>query len=399
MTNVLPYQDDHTPQHDVIVVGARVSGAATAMLLARAGLDVLVVDRSHYGADTLSTHAILRPGIMQLHRWRVLDAIVAAGTPPVRLTTFTYADDEITVPLKPSHGVDALYAPRRTVLDPILVDAARRAGARVDYGLSVVAVTRDDNGRVNGIVAQDSRGGTITRRARWVVGADGIRSIVARAVEAPTERQGTGRAAFLYGYWAGLEPYAFHWAFRPRAFAGLIPTNEGLTCVFAGSDPERIGRGGRRTLEEIVRVASPAMADEVAHGTPPSGVRSFGGLAGYYRRPWGPGWALVGDAGYWKDPISAHGLTDALRDAELVARAIISAAEGTETEADAFGRYHSVRNAISRGLFEITDRLAAGAYTDAETPALFMQLSATMNDEIAMIASLDQEPALIGSDQ
>jgi 2-polyprenyl-6-methoxyphenol hydroxylase-like FAD-dependent oxidoreductase len=401
MNTVSAYRPHRTPRHDVIVVGARASGAATAMLLARAGLDVLVLDRSRYGADTLSTHALLRVAVMQLHRWGLLDGIVAAGTPPVRRTTFTYADDEIAVDMKPEHGIDALYAPRRTVLDPILVDAARTAGARVEFGPAVVGVTRDARGRVDGVVVQDGRGGTTTRRARWVVGADGVHSAVARAVEAPTERRGTGRVAFIYGYWAGLEPDGFHWIFRPHAFAGLIPTNDGLTCVFTGSDPDRVGRGGRRTLEEILRAASPAVAAQVAQGTPPDGLRSFAGIPGYSRTPWGPGWALVGDAGYWKDPISAHGLTDALRDAELLARAIVAAATGTMSESAAFRAYHQLRNEVSHALFDVTDRIASGQWTEAETPGLFRQLSLSMADEIAMVAALDDAPfgapALTGS--
>ena len=115
---------------DVVIVGARAAGAATALLLARAGLRVQVVDRSRYGADTLSTHALLRGAVVQLHRWGLLDRVVAAGTPPIRATSFDYGSGPITLRMKPSHGVDALYAPRRTVLDPILVDAARAAGAR-----------------------------------------------------------------------------------------------------------------------------------------------------------------------------------------------------------------------------------------------------------------------------
>src|SRR3954462_2887850 len=99
------------PSYDVIVVGARAAGAATALLLARAGFDVLLVDRSRDGADTLATHAVMRAGVVQLHRWGLLDPVIAAGPPPVRTTTFTYADDEVTVPVKPAHGVDALYAP------------------------------------------------------------------------------------------------------------------------------------------------------------------------------------------------------------------------------------------------------------------------------------------------
>ena len=113
------------PHYDAVIVGARAAGAATAMLLARAGLRVLVVDRSRYGADTLSTHALMRGGVLQLHRWGLLDRVVDAGTPPIRHTTFHYATTSI-ITIKPSHGVDALYAPRRTLLDPVLVDAAAR---------------------------------------------------------------------------------------------------------------------------------------------------------------------------------------------------------------------------------------------------------------------------------
>ncbi len=122
---------------DVVVVGARCAGAATALLLARAGARVVLVDRGGYGRDTLSTHALMRAGTLQLHRWGLLERVVAAGTPPVRRTEFRYGAAGTTVTLKPLAGVDALYAPRRTVLDPILVDAARQAGADVRYGVSV----------------------------------------------------------------------------------------------------------------------------------------------------------------------------------------------------------------------------------------------------------------------
>ena len=265
---------------------------------------------------------------MQLHRWGLLDAVVAAGTPPVRTTTFRYAVDEVTVPIKPAYGVDALYAPRRTVLDPILVDAARAAGATFRYGVTVTDVHRDDNGRVDGIVGRDQRG-TVAWQAAWVVGADGIRSRVAAAVDAPIEVQGTGATAVSYGYWTGLARDGYEWIFRPDACAGVIPTNDGRSCVFAGASPARIGRGGLDTFHKVVRAASPALAERLGDAIGPAGVRTFGGLPGYLRRPYGRGWALVGDAGYWKDPIDAHGLTDALRDAELLARALSAAATAT----------------------------------------------------------------------
>ena len=132
--------------HDVIVVGARCVGAATAMLLARAGCDVLVVDRARAGSDTLSTHGLMRGGVLQLHRWGLLDRIKAAGTPPVHQVVFDYPDERVPITIKPSPGVDALYAPRRTVLDPAIADGAREAGAEVRFGVTVSELVREGSG-------------------------------------------------------------------------------------------------------------------------------------------------------------------------------------------------------------------------------------------------------------
>ena len=128
---------------DVVVVGARVAGASTALLLARAGLRVLVVDRARRGSDTVSTHALLRPGVLQLRRWGVLDAVREGGTPPVRRTTFVYGEDVVSVAIRPSSGVDALYAPRRHLLDRVLTDAAAEAGGDVLHEVTVARVLED----------------------------------------------------------------------------------------------------------------------------------------------------------------------------------------------------------------------------------------------------------------
>jgi len=166
---------------DVIVVGARVAGAATAMLLARAGLRVLCVDRSRQGSDTLSTHALMRGGVLQLTKWGLLDSVVAAGTPAVRRTVFHYGAEQFAVSLKPAAGTDALYAPRRTVLDALLVDAAMRSGASVEFGTPVVGLCRAADDRVTGVLLRDRRTGRVRAElASIVVGADGRESLVAR---------------------------------------------------------------------------------------------------------------------------------------------------------------------------------------------------------------------------
>ena len=375
-------------RHDVVVVGARAAGAATAMLLARAGLRVVVVDRGRYGADTLSTHALMRGAVVQLHRWGLLTRIVAVGTPPIHRTTFRYAADEIVIPIKPSHGVDALYAPRRTVLDPVLVDAAVAAGAEVRYGFTLTGVRRDRRGRVTGVVGRDGDGQRVAIDADLVVGADGMRSSVAQRVAAPVERRGIAASAVVYGYWSDLDTSGYEWIFRPNACAGVIPTNDRLAVVFAAATPDRVGRGGRRVLESLLAEACPETAARVRMGVAPIGVRTFTGHPGFLRRPWGPGWALVGDAGYWKDPLTAHGLTDALRDAELLARAVVAAASGDVSEADAFAEYQDTRDRLSLPLFVITDAVASQRWTDTEIGALLLELSAAMAVEVDVLAAL-----------
>jgi flavin-dependent dehydrogenase len=377
------------PTYDAVVVGARAAGAATAMLLARHGLRVLVVDRSRYGADTLSTHALMRGGVLQLHRWNLLDRVIEAGTPPVRSTTFIYGTERVGITIKPSYGVDALYAPRRTVLDPILVDGATAAGAEIRYGITVTGVRRDDSGRVTGVVGRDQLGRAFAVDAAIVVGADGARSTIANGVDAPIERAGRGATAVVYGYWSGLDTDGYEWIYRPSAAAGIIPTNDDLTCVFAAASPARIGTGGLDVLRKILADAAPDVAARVDAATAPSGVRSFKGRPGFIRRSWGSGWALVGDAGYWKDPISVHGLTDALRDAELLTRAIASTQPGGPDRTDALADYQATRDRLSHQLFDIVDIIAAQRWTDDEIPGLLLQLSAAMADEVETLAGLD----------
>ncbi len=382
------------PAYDAVVVGARAAGAATAMLLARAGRRVLVLDRSRYGADTLSTHALMRGAVLQLHRWGLLDRVIAAGTPPVRQAVFSYDHGRVVVPVKPSPGVDALYAPRRTLLDPILVDAAEAAGAEVRFGVTVTDLKRE-RGWVRGVIGRDEDGRHVEIDAPLVIGADGVRSVVARCVGARVERTGTGATAVISGYWSGLETEGFEWIFTPRASAGLIPTNAGETCVFVGGTARRVGAGRLRTLHEMLREAAPDVAARVAAASEPVGVRSFGGRPGFIRRSWGPGWALVGDAGYWKDPLSAHGLTDAFRDAELLARAVVGAGDGDPT--DALARYQAERDRMAAPLFRAVDRVAALHWTNEEIPGLLMQVSAAMTEEVTTLEAFEPIECLAGA--
>jgi flavin-dependent dehydrogenase len=380
-----------TPAWDVIVVGARVSGASVALLLARAGMRVLCLDRARYGSDTLSTHALMRAGTLQLQRWGVLDRIVAAGTPPVRHTAFHYGSDVVSVSIRPAAGVDALYAPRRTLLDAVLADAAAEAGADIRFGTAVTGVLRDGAGRVTGVVTRDRDGREGTERAGLVIGADGVRSIVAAEVEAPAEWSGQAASAFLYGYWAGLPANGYEWFYQPGFSAGAIPTNGGLTCLFVGSPAARAAGlvGARGTASAFRRlVEGSVVASRLVGAERVGALRYARGVPGYLRRSWGDGWALLGDAGYWKDPLSTHGITDALRDAELLARAVLSAPEPGSGQLDALATYQSMRDEMALPMLAVTERIASYDWDLAEARRLLMTLASTMTDELELIGSL-----------
>jgi len=369
-------------RYDVVVVGARCAGAATAMLLARAGHRVLVVDRGRYGTDTLSTHALMRGAVLQLYRWNILPAVIGADTTPVRQATFFYGDESVSVPIAPRDGVDALYAPRRYVLDRLLVDAAGAAGADIVYGIRIKELQRSETGRVVGVVLEDESGYVQRVTSRVVVGADGMRSTVARLVGAPTYRVGQHASATMYGHWGGLEVGGYEWYFAPGLSAGAIPTNAGQVCVSVsvpGSESARLlSRQPEIAFRDLLSQVAPDLARQVA-GAGPVRLQGFPGQPGFFRQSHGPGWALVGDAGYFKDPLTAHGITDAMRDAELLARAI-------EAETDeAFVNYQDLRDEASLALFETTDAIASFTWNLTDVRVLHEALARSMSREVKLL--------------
>jgi flavin-dependent dehydrogenase len=378
-------------RYDAIVVGARAGGAATAMLLARRGLRVLAVDRGAYGTDTLSTHALMRAGVLQLARWGLLDRIVAAGTPAVSRTVFHYPDEVLDIEVKPRDGVPALFAPRRTVLDRVLVDAAREAGAVVCHRVRLVDLVRGAGGRVEGAVLADEEGAARPVRADLVIGADGVRSTVASLVSAPLTRAGRHATGTVYGYWSDLDLRGYHWYWGPRSAAGAIPTNGGEVLLFAGVSAPRfaaeVSADVRGAYGRLLAEAAPDLAERLRGARLVGSLHGFPGHPGYLRRPWGPGWALVGDAAYFKDPITAHGISDALRDAELLARAVARGDEG------ALAGYEASRDELSTRLFDVTDRIASVEWDNPELKRLHLELSDEMKREVSALAGLQDGDA------
>jgi 2-polyprenyl-6-methoxyphenol hydroxylase-like FAD-dependent oxidoreductase len=376
---------------DVVVVGGRVAGASTAMLLARAGLRVLCVERTRFGSDTLSTHALMRGGTLQLAKWGLLDGVIGAGTPAIRHTLFHYGADSVPVPIRPAAGVDALYAPRRTLIDRLLVEAATAAGAHFRFGCSAVGLERNRTGCVTGVFVRSQDGSVHAERARLVIGADGRHSLVAQDVGAASLFDGQSASAFVYGYFQDLPVAGYEWFYGPRVSAGAIPTNDGLSCVFVGAPPARLARLIQAQGQaDAVRVIAGewALGDRVAGARLMGGLRYMRGMAGYLRRSSGPGWALAGDAGFWKDPMSTHGMTDAFRDAELLARAVLAAPEPGPAQRESLAEYESVRDALALPLLDVAERLASYDWEIPEVRQLLMRLAAVMADELELLAPI-----------
>ena len=358
---------------------------------------VALVDRSRAGTDTVSTHALMRAGVLQLSRWGLLDRVVAARTPAIRSTSFHYANGStVQVAIRPSARVDALYAPRRYLLDWLLVDAAAQAGVDVLTETAVTALRHDETGRVRGIRAGDRAGRMVELSASTPVGADGARSTVAALVQAPVLRHGQTCSAVLYRYLADVPADGYQWAYGAGAAAGLIPTNDGQTCVFVSTAPERLRvlrrTGIEHTFSWLLARAAPALRDQVAAATPADRIHGWGGLPGYLRRSWGPGWALVGDAGNYRDPITTHGMTDALRDAELLAGAIIESTAGGLPETVALARYQATRDRLSSRLFAATEDVAAYNWTIDRVQTLLRRVSSAMSDEVDHLPTLPDRP-------
>jgi 2-polyprenyl-6-methoxyphenol hydroxylase-like FAD-dependent oxidoreductase len=349
------------------------------MLLARRGLSVLLVDRGRYGSDTLSTHALMRAGVVQLHRWSVLDRIKAAGTPAVRTTSFHYADEVVEVRIKPRDGMDGLYAPRRTVIDAALVDAAREAGAAVAFETRLIDLVRREDGRVSGARLHQEGRGPFEAAAGLVIGADGVRSSVARLAGADCYKIGRYATGVIFSYWRNTGHDGYHWHYRPGVSAGVIPTNAGLTCVFVSVSQDRfheeVKAGAEAAHRKLLNECDVTLAATVARCDRAERLSGFSGELGFFRQSHGPGWALIGDAGYFKDPLTAHGITDALVDAEVLSDAVASGSEG------ALAEYQRARDARATKLFDVTDAIASFQWDLTSVQQLHLALSEEMKKE------------------
>jgi len=344
--------------YDVIIVGARCAGSPTAMLLARKGYRVLVVDRATFPSDTVSTHVVHPLGVAALARWGLIDRLTVTGCPPIHTYTFDFGPFTIAGSPGTSYAPVA-YCARRTVLDKLLVDAAAEAGAEIREGFTVEEVLIEDE-RVVGIKGRSKGGEAMTERARLVIGADGRYSVVAEAVRPEQYNERPPLLAAYYTYWSDLPiDGRFETYIRARRGFAAAPTHDGLTLTVGGWPHAEFETNKKDVEGNFLKMfdLAPEFAERV-RGAKRAARFAGGAVTNYFRKPYGPGWTLVGDAGYNKDPITAQGISDAFRDAEHCAMALDQTFTGARSFDDAMSEWQRARDRHVLPMYEFTCQLA-----------------------------------------
>lgn len=331
------------------------------MLLARQGHRVLVVDRSSFPSDAVSTHYIHQAGLLKLREWGLLDEIVAAKTPELKKMHYSYRGIHLNGFAAPVDGLDAVYAPRRRVLDEILVNAARRAGAEVLESFTVTDVVAVE-GQVVGIRGREGDGPEREFRATVVVGADGFHSTVAKKVGAELYNVRPAAGFIYYSYYSGLDWGLHHKAGLNEQWFGTWPTNDDLSMlavICSRAQLKEFRQDVENRFHAVFDDVDPDMGAQLRDlGRREEDFKPMRYPDNYYRRPYGPGWALVGDAGYHKDPYTGWGMTDAFLHGELLADRLHQGLAGERPMDEALAEYHKVRDEESAGVYDFTTTLA-----------------------------------------
>jgi flavin-dependent dehydrogenase len=346
--------------YDAIIVGARCAGAATAMLLARRGHRVLLVDRATFPSDIPHGHFVHRGGPARLKRWGLLERIAATGAPPVTAITTDYGDFTLSGRDILVDGAPLGVGPRRFAMDQVLVEAAVEAGAELRTGFAVQDYLGDGE-RITGIRGREAAGRTaVTERARVTIGADGRNSRLARTVGAPVYEETPPLTCWYFSYWSGVPDRGLELYLRNRRVAIVFPAEDGLLGVFVAwpaSFLPHVRTDIPRHFMEAIH-GMPDLAERIRAGRQEDRFFGASDLPNFLRRPCGPGWALVGDAGCHKDPFLALGMSDAFRDAELLAGALDDALAGVGPVEDALDRYHRERDGATLPAYRLNLHLA-----------------------------------------
>jgi flavin-dependent dehydrogenase len=359
--------------YDAIVVGARCAGSPTAMLLARKGYKVLLVDKANFPSDTLSTHVIWPHGAEIMDRWGLYDALAETNCPPIALNmTFDVGPMALKGGVPGPNGGRGGFCPRRTVLDKILVDAAVASGVELREDFTVDELLWEVD-RVVGIKGHGRNGGPVEERARIVIGADGIHSFVAKAVNAEEYDAYPPLVAAYYSYWSGFDADDIEQYVRPHGGFAIFPTNNDLTLIVAGWQSARF-REIREDIEGHTQrqyAQAPSVTERFKRAKREDKWYGTAGVPNYFRKPYGNGWALAGDAGYIKDFLTAQGISDAFIDAEGLAEAIDAGFSERRPLEEALAEHQESRDQHVKPLYDFSRQLATLEPPPPEMQQLF----------------------------
>jgi 2-polyprenyl-6-methoxyphenol hydroxylase-like FAD-dependent oxidoreductase len=365
---------------DAVVVGARCAGASAALLLAQRRRRILLIDKTMFPSDVMSTLYIHQPGVSLLDRWGVLKSVVESGCPRVETLTYRVDDVELRGPVPALGPIEATYAPRRSILDQILIDAAVRAGAEFVDGCALTELIME-NGRVTGARLQMRNGTVLTEEARLIVGADGMRSTVARLTGAPFIVEDSLMTCVYYSGWTGLS-CGFSIIQRTGNSIGTVPTHDGVTLIltyFPRSEFAKVKTNPLAAHRCCIREMAPDVYDEICAGEQVIRLHGMGCQPNFFRKAVGPGWILIGDAGHHLDSITANGITNAFTQANLLGEALDC------DIADQAG----VDSALARFDVERYDALIDGYHSTLASAKLQVQ-----DSRLTMLRAISQVPEL-----
>lgn len=352
-------------QAEIVVVGARCAGSATAATLARAGRRVVALDSARFPSDTLSTHLLWPAGVAELSRLGALEAVEELGAPRLTRAYAAAAEYAIDSRFPQVDGIDYTLCVRRTGLDHALVRTARAAGAEIREKCRVTELVWDGR-RCTGVRYTDPDGRLVEIRAALVVGADGRRSTVAKLAGAltPYESEPSGRDCY-FAYWRDTSGDRRDIAAQWRVGADLgtaFPCDDGLLLSLVqppvAAGPLRPGDAEQRYAAALDRI--PPLRERLRDCEKVGRVRSATDITSYFRRSSGPGWALPGDSGHFKDPVTAQGIRDALHYGRLLAEAVAPVLDDPVRLDRAVAAWERRRVRECREIYHWTNRLARG---------------------------------------
>jgi len=346
--------------YDAIVIGARCAGSPTAMLLARKGYHVLLLEKAILPSDVPRGHVVMSPGSALLKRWGLLDRVIASNCPPLLKLTMDLGPFALSAEPPLAEEGALLYGPRHGTLDKILADAAVEAGAELRESFLVREILMEGD-RVTGIRGSGPDGKSVTEHAKIVIGADGLYSLVAQTVQAPQYNVKPSLTCSYLTYFSGVPAKGATGYMRGNRFIVIFPTNDDQTCVGMQLPREELPAFRSDVAGNFMKVVDlvPELAARVRSGKQEGRILGAGDIPNFFRKPYGPGWALVGDAGYHKDPFTAQGISDAFSGAELLTEAIDAGWSGRRPLEEVLADYERQRNEDALPKYELNCQMAS----------------------------------------